>query len=220
MYNLLSSFNSVKQLENNKAKYYNKMYPADHHYLTKLPDRSQYPAARCAMGNNLCMYSKSASSGVESMKKANQLAPQRTAVDILNAVILLIKLEGERFNWYKQKAWERDNQLLTEQGLELMEEAFADVDIREFWINVTKEEALHKCTMSRMKSTSEFTVTIPMKDMIVGRRGTNQLRLLERYLDVLVKHTTEIPPPTALLEETIPDCLSRRRIVKMIYFKL
>ncbi len=154
------------------------------------------------------------------MKKANQLAPQRTAVDILNAVILLIKLEGERFNWYKQKAWERDNQLLTEQGLELMEEAFADVDIREFWINVTKEEALHKCTMSRMKSTSEFTVTIPMKDMIVGRRGTNQLRLLERYLDVLVKHTTEIPPPTALLEETIPDCLSRRRIVKMIYFKL
>jgi hypothetical protein len=34
----------------------------------------------------------------------------------------------------------------------------------------------------------------------VGRRGTNQLRLLEPYLDVLVKHTTEIPPPTALVE--------------------
>jgi hypothetical protein len=34
----------------------------------------------------------------------------------------------------------------------------------------------------------------------VGRRGTNQLRLLERYLDILVKHTTEIPPPTALVE--------------------
>ncbi len=45
----------------------------------------------------------------------------------------------------------------------------------------------------------------------VGRRGTNQLRLLERYLDVLVKHTTDDP---AL------SCLSRRRIVKMIYFKL
>ncbi len=45
----------------------------------------------------------------------------------------------------------------------------------------------------------------------VGRRGTNQLRLLERYLDVLVIHTTEIPPP---------GCLSRKRIVKMIYFKL
>jgi hypothetical protein len=84
------------------------------------------------------MFSKSASSGVESMNKANQLAQQRTAVDVLNAVILLIKLEGECFNWYKQKAWERDNQLLTEQGLALMEEAFVDVDIREFWINVTQ----------------------------------------------------------------------------------
>jgi hypothetical protein len=87
-------------------------------------------------------------------------------------VILLIKLEGERFNWYKQKAWERDNQLLTERGLELMEEAFADVDISEFWINVKKEETLHKCTVSRMKSTSEFTVTIPMKDTMGSRFGS------------------------------------------------
>ncbi len=45
----------------------------------------------------------------------------------------------------------------------------------------------------------------------VGRRGTNQLRLLERYRDVLVKHTTEDPAP---------GCLNRRRIVRMIYFKL
>ena len=41
----------------------------------------------------------------------------------------------------------------------------------------------------------------------VGRRGTNQLRLLERYLDVLVKHTTEIPPPTALVEGTALSAL-------------
>ncbi len=84
-------------------------------------------------------------------------------------MILLIKLEGERFNWYKQKAWERYNQLLTEQGLELMEEAFANVDTREFWINVTKEETLHKCTISRMKSTSEFIVIIPMKETMGSR---------------------------------------------------
>ncbi len=41
----------------------------------------------------------------------------------------------------------------------------------------------------------------------VGRRGTNQLRLVERYLDVLAKHTTEIPPPTALVEGTAPSAL-------------
>jgi hypothetical protein len=34
----------------------------------------------------------------------------------------------------------------------------------------------------------------------VGKRGTNQLCLLERYLAVLVKHTTEIPPLTTLVE--------------------
>jgi hypothetical protein len=34
----------------------------------------------------------------------------------------------------------------------------------------------------------------------VGRRGTNQLCLVEQYLDILVKHTTEIPPLTALVE--------------------
>ncbi len=38
-------------------------------------------------------------------------------------------------------------------------------------------------------------------EYLVGRRGTNQLCLLERYLDVLVKHTTEILPPTALVED-------------------
>jgi hypothetical protein len=148
------------------------MHPTNLHYLTKLPDRSQYPAARCAMGDNICMFSKSASSRVESMNKANQLAQQRTAVDILNAVILLIKLEGEYFNWHKQKAWERDNQLLMELGLELMEEAFADVDIRDYMINITKGKTVHKCTVSRMKSTSEYTVTIPTKDTMGSRFGS------------------------------------------------
>ncbi len=71
MYNLLSSCNSVKQLKNNKSKYYDKMHPTNLHYLTKFPDRSQYPAARCAMGDNICMFSKLASSGVESMNKAS-----------------------------------------------------------------------------------------------------------------------------------------------------
>ncbi len=44
-------------------------------------------------------------------------------------------------------------------------------------------------------------------DPNVGRRGTNQLHLLEGYLDALVKHTTEIPPPTALVEGTTPSAL-------------
>ncbi len=46
------------------------------------------------MAENICMYSKSASLGVESMNRANAVARQRTAVDVLNAMILVIKLEG------------------------------------------------------------------------------------------------------------------------------
>ncbi len=106
------------------------------------------------------------------MNKANQLAPQRAAVDILNAVILLIKLEGEHFNWHKRKAWERDNQLLMELGLELTEEAFADVEIRDYMINITKGKTVHKCTVSRMKSMSVYSVTIPTKDTMGSRFGS------------------------------------------------
>ena len=90
---LLGPCNLVMQLEQAKVKYLDKMYLADRHYLKKLDDECQYPAARCTMGGNICMFGKSASSGVESINGANQLARQRTAVDILNAVILLLKPE-------------------------------------------------------------------------------------------------------------------------------
>ena len=86
------------------AKYFLQMHPMAHYYLTKMEDTCQYLAARCTMGENICMFSKSASAGVESMNRANNLARQRVAVDILNALILLIKLEGSQFNHNKQKA--------------------------------------------------------------------------------------------------------------------
>ncbi len=75
-----------------------------------------------------------------------------------------------------------------------------------------------KATAMVMTKATAMMLQPPL--MPVGRRSTIQLRLLEQYLDVLVKHTTEIPPPTALVEGTAPVCLSRRHNVKMIYFKL
>jgi hypothetical protein len=74
VYNKLSNCNLVSQLEHCKAMYYKHMHSTDLHYLTKLPDRCQYPAARCAMGENICMYSKTASSGLESMNRANNIS--------------------------------------------------------------------------------------------------------------------------------------------------
>ena len=80
MYNLLCGSNSLSQLHATQEKYYPQMHPTDHHYLTKIDDKMQFPAARCSMGPNICMYGNSASSGVESMNNANDLARQKAAV--------------------------------------------------------------------------------------------------------------------------------------------
>ena len=115
------------------------------------------------MADNICMYSKSASAGVESMNRANAVARQRTAVDVLNAMILLIKLECSRFEFYKQKAWSR-KEILTNRGMELMEEAFKDVNPREYRLNITNRDFFHRITVSRMTSTNEYTVILPVDE--------------------------------------------------------
>ncbi len=52
-----------------------------------------------------------------------------------------------------------------------MEEAFGGVDIRDYWINIPNKNTVHTCTVSRMKSTDEYTVRIPTKDMMGSRFG-------------------------------------------------
>ena len=54
------------------------------------------------------MYHRSTSAGVESINGANVEMGARAAVDPLNALILLIKLECKRFNAQRAKAWASD----------------------------------------------------------------------------------------------------------------
>ena len=171
LYNLFCGCHSVAQLEAAKAKHYPNMHPTSLRYLVKLADERQYPAARCSMADNICMYSKSASSGVESTNRANAVARQCTTVDVLNAMILLIKLEGSRFEFYKQKAWSRE-EILTNRGMELMEEAFKDVNPREYRLNITNRDTFHRITVSRMTSTNEYTVIIPIDEYKGTRFGS------------------------------------------------
>jgi hypothetical protein len=162
----------VAQLEAAKAKHYPNMHPTSLRYLVKLANERQYPAARCNMADNICMYSKSASSGVESMNRVDAVARQHAAVDVLNAMILLItKLEGSQFEFYKQKAWSRE-EILTNGGIELMEEAFKDVNQREYRLNITNCDTYHRITMSRMTSTNEYTVIIPVDEFKGTRFGS------------------------------------------------
>ena len=85
--------------------------------------------------------------------------------------MLLIKLEGSRFNHYKQKAWERD-EALTGRGQDLMEEAVRDVNLMEYWISINNCDSFHRITVGRMTSTNEYTVIIPVEEMMGSRFGT------------------------------------------------
>ncbi len=63
------------------------MHPTGNHYLFRIPEEMQFPAAMCAQGNSVCMYGRSASLSVEAMNRAKEDIPQKTAVDILNTTI-------------------------------------------------------------------------------------------------------------------------------------
>ena len=75
-------------------------------YLYLVNDNQQYPAARCAMGDNVVMYQRSASSVTESMNRMNMAAREKMAVDPINALSLILQLEVRRFNAKKEKGME------------------------------------------------------------------------------------------------------------------
>ncbi len=88
--------------------YEHHMSPAHVNYLNFISDEHQFLTARCAMTETVCMYRKTALSGVEAMNCANNSIQRTTAVDILNAALVLIKTESEQFEWSKSNAWKKE----------------------------------------------------------------------------------------------------------------
>jgi hypothetical protein len=86
----------------------------------------QYPGARCAMEEGIYMYQQSASRAVELMNAANKEMHARTAVDALNATLLLIRLECNRFLRMKQEAW-GDDLFLTPRGKDEYDSTYTDL---------------------------------------------------------------------------------------------
>jgi hypothetical protein len=115
MYNKLIHCRSVAIIKHNKRKHFKSMKSKDIQYLINLTNELQYLAARCTMRENIYMYHHSPSGAVESMNRANSEMRARTAVDLPNATILLLKLECTRFNKMKQEAW-GGNSILTPRG--------------------------------------------------------------------------------------------------------
>ena len=126
----------------------------------------------CSMGRNVCMYGHSASSGAKSMHNANDLARQKAAVDILNAAIKIIQLEGEQFAWWKQQAWNRD-QLLTEHRISIMEESFKDVNVHDYALKVIETETHTEATVTRnVVNSKNYTIRLPKEERLGSRFGS------------------------------------------------
>jgi hypothetical protein len=99
-YNLLVRCKTLAAINHHSEQQLPGLFPTNHHYLSKLPNEVQYPAARCAMGEEVFMYGLSASSGSESMNRANMPVRSVPAVDALNASILMLRLESKRHNQF------------------------------------------------------------------------------------------------------------------------
>jgi hypothetical protein len=119
----------------------------------------------------VCMYSKTASFGVESMNRVNEDICQRTAVDILNAALILLKKESSRYDKACNQGWNHA-QTLSPKETESMEEAFKKINVQDFKFHLAEDEHHHTAVVSK-KSTSEreYSVIIPKTDAMGSRFG-------------------------------------------------
>ncbi len=85
------------------------------------------------------MYQQSASSAVELMNAANKEMRACTAVDALNATLLLIRLECNSFQRMKQEAW-GDDSGLTPREKDEYDSTYTDLFSHHYSYNVTNVE--------------------------------------------------------------------------------
>ncbi len=97
------------------------------------------------------MYQRSSSLTTESMNAANKSVRDQTAVDSINAMLLLLKLEATRYSKNKEKAWTW-NEVLTPHGKKLSDNVFSKVNPRSYTITIDAELDKYVCTVSRMTS--------------------------------------------------------------------
>ena len=126
LFNKLVNAKTTDAITRIEDEYSGRLAQRDLAYLKNLTDEEQYPAARCAMHPNVIMYGRSSSASVESMNAANRECRARTSVCLVNATILLMNLEHERYNTMKELAWKNEGHL-TPWGSMLADEASKEV---------------------------------------------------------------------------------------------
>ena len=161
MFNLLSNCKTRREINMQSEKHLPSLSADEQRFLLKLADNAQYPAARCAMGPNVYMYGRTASSGVESMNRANMEVRNNTSVDALNAAMTLIRIESRRYEKYKESAWKHDLPL-TPKGMMEMRAVFDNVVPSQYKRHVEDMNTYYRCTVSRNSGEGVlYTVAIP-----------------------------------------------------------
>ena len=122
---------TIKQIEAFKAENFKFVKASDLKYLCKLLDTSLYPAARCAMRDDIYLFHLQASSGAESMNSANYAMRQRCAVEINNAMLLLVELECNRYRKQHADAWSTDS-IFSWRGEKEYDETFQNLNHSQF----------------------------------------------------------------------------------------
>jgi hypothetical protein len=97
MYNKLMRCSTPAKIDSTRNMYAKHMSAKYLQYLNTIKDKAQYPGARCAMEAGIYMYQQSVSRAMELMNAANKEMHALTAVDALNATLLLIRLNATDF---------------------------------------------------------------------------------------------------------------------------
>ena len=161
MYDKLVGARSVALLEHYKMEHFPKMDNFNLTYLNSIPDTSQYPASRCDMGENIYMYRRTASSGAESMNVAYKEVRARTAVDCLNACLVLTHRECVRFLRHKEQAWQTES-VLTPAGVEEITRSIVDeISDTISWVTVMEQDDEWKCLVQRSGVIQSVHMYIP-----------------------------------------------------------
>ena len=136
MFNQLLQCNTLNEIERFREKHGHKLPTHALGYLARVNNVAQYPGARCGMGDDVCMYGRTASSGNESMNRANKCARERYGVDLIVASMIMIKLAATRFENKKAVAWLERDTILTRKGLEIKNECFRNIHLRNYQYQV------------------------------------------------------------------------------------
>ena len=135
-FNQLLQCNTLNDINRCREKYEDRVPAHALGYLARVPDIGQYPGARCDMGDNVYMYGRTASSGNESMNRANMRARERYGVDLVVATMIMMKLAAKRFNNKRKVAWHTRDTILTRKGLEIRIECFRNYHVRNYQYQV------------------------------------------------------------------------------------